>query len=536
MNFIFLPHVWILLITATLSFTVGVSAFQRKSLLTGRILTLLMLSISIWAFSSGIEAGSIGLSQKVFWAKMEYIGFVWAAPLTFFFILAYTNRWKWVKPPVLIVLGTMSIITLSLAWTNDYHGLIWNAFHQGNDQLNVLIYNHGTWYWIFAAFYYALFLASLIILIRDFRHLKSPYRQQTISIILATLLPAVAGILYMFKISPIPGLDWMPIFTFFTGLLFSWSMFRYRLLNLVPIARDILVEQMLDGMIVLDDQQRVIDINPSARTMLMRGDSIKIGDSLASAIPELWVSYADANNRTKTRTLTVPLTSNQLRYVDIRCTAIKGKSVGDNCSLLILKDITKRKTAEDMLNHANIELENRIVEIQKLQHQLREDSIRDPLTDLYNRRYLEDALQREFARARRDSYQVSIIMIDIDHFKIVNDSFGHATGDVVLQRLSNMLASSFRLEDIVCRYGGEEFLIVMPATSIETALARIEKFRELLEQTTMEISNQKVRITISSGVAGFPDDGASINEVIEVSDRAMYQAKAAGRNRVIAGI
>ena len=535
MNFIITPHGLILYITAALSAMVGVSAWQRRYHLTGKILTFFMLSISIWSLCSGIEAGSVGLSTKVLWSKISYLGFVWASPLCFLFVLAYTNHWKWIKPPYLVVIGAISLITLILAWTNDYHGLVWSAFTPGDRRLNLYIYDHGPWFWVYVVFQLALYIFNLVVLFRDLRYQKSPYREQTITILIATLLPASAGILYSFKISPIPGLDWMPIFTFFTGILFTWSIFHYRLLDIVPIARETLVEQMLDGMIVLDDQQRIIDINPSARSMVKKGDAVKIGDKLSDVMPDIYSALVGAKNQSVTQVLSFKESAKDQRFVDVRFAFIKGGRNGTTSSLLILRDITKRKTIEDSLNQANRELERRLEEIQKLQNQLREESIRDPLTNLYNRRYLEDSLQREFAHAHRDNYPVSIIMADIDHFKRVNDTYGHGVGDVVLQKLSGLLVSSFRIEDIVCRYGGEEFIIVMPGTTAETAFLRTENFRVAVEQTMMEISKQKVQITMSAGVAVFPKDGSTVDEVIKEADRALYQAKTAGRNRVIAG-
>lgn len=534
MNYLVTPHGTILFLTASLSLMVGMIAWQRKSLLAGRLLTLFMLSICIWALFSGVEAGSFGLSNKVFWSKMEYFGFVWASPLCFLFIMAYSNHWKWIKPYSIAIIVAISVITLVLAWTNESHGLIWSAFHPGNTRLNLLIYEHGTWFFIYTAFQFALFCTSLIILIRDLKYQKSPYRQQTLTILAAIILPAIMGILYSFRISPIPGLDWMPICTFVTGLLFTWSIYHYRLLDLVPIAREVLVEQMLDGMIVLDDQQRIIDINPSARRMIKNGSSVSIGDSLSTVLPELYATLTGSKSRSTTQVLAFQETSADQRFVDVRFSIIQRSRTNTNCSLLILRDITRRKTIEDSLNKANQELEKRLEEIQKLQNQLREESIRDPLTNLYNRRYLEDSLQREFAHAARDHYPVSIIMADIDHFKKVNDTYGHTVGDIVLQKLSGLLMSSFRVEDIVCRYGGEEFIVVMPGTAAETAFLRTENFRQTVEQTNMEIAEKNISITISAGAAVFPENGETVNSVIKQADQALYQAKSAGRNRVVA--
>lgn len=223
------------------------------------------------------------------------------------------------------------------------------------------------------------------------------------------------------------------------------------------------------------------------------------------------------------------------RYVDVRFTIIYGGKNSVNCSLLLFRDITKRKNIEDSLNKANRELEKRLEEIQILQAQLREESIRDPLTNLYNRRYLEDSLRREFAHAHREKYPVSIIMADIDHFKRVNDTHGHSVGDGVLKELSDRLISSFRTEDIVCRYGGEEFIIVMPGASALTAFQRTEQFRKLMEEKEIIAGEKHINITISAGIAVYPKNGTMVDEVIKKADGYLYQAKSSGRNRVIAG-
>jgi len=535
MTYTIFPHAWVLFITALISLGVALTAWNRRNTTTGLVLILFMFSIAVWAFFSGVEAGTADLSTRIFWSKMEYLGFVWASPLCFLFVLSFTNHWKWITKPGLIIIAAISIVTLILAWTNEYHGLIWDAFLKGDPRLNTLIYSHGPWFYLYTFIQFCLFCLAVGVLIRDLKVQKSPYRQQTITILAALLIPAITGILYSFNISPIPGLDWMPLCSLFTGIIFAWSIYYYRLLDLVPIARHLLVEQMLDGMLVLDSQQRIIDINPSARKMIKGGDAIKIGDPLASVLPELCPTAEDMKRQSNTQILSLNETREDRRFVDVRMTLISGNKSGTNCSLLILRDITKRKNIEDSLNKANQELEKRIHEIQILQTQLKEESIRDPLTRLYNRRYMEDALQREFAHATRDGYPVSIIMADIDHFKKVNDTYGHSAGDEVLVQLSQLFMANFRMEDIVCRFGGEEFLIVMPETSAETAFLRIDALRRLLETTKLNLTSVSLQITLSAGIAVYPLEGSTIEEVVHKADQAMYRAKSEGRNRVVAG-
>jgi diguanylate cyclase (GGDEF)-like protein len=169
----------------------------------------------------------------------------------------------------------------------------------------------------------------------------------------------------------------------------------------------------------------------------------------------------------------------------------------------------------------------------KLRDQLRDQSIRDPLTGLFNRRYLLETCRREFARATRAGQSVSVLSIDVDHFKKFNDNHGHDAGDTVLRAVGNCLDELFRAEDVPCRFGGEEFVVILPGADIDAALHRAEQLRSKVEGLTVRYLEKNLpRITISVGVAAFPDAGNTPEAVLRVADTALYQAKANGRNRV----
>jgi diguanylate cyclase (GGDEF)-like protein/PAS domain S-box-containing protein len=172
-------------------------------------------------------------------------------------------------------------------------------------------------------------------------------------------------------------------------------------------------------------------------------------------------------------------------------------------------------------------------EIQLLQAELREQAIRDHLTGLYNRRYLNETLGRELARASREGYPISFVMIDIDRFKDVNDMLGHSAGDAVLQGFATQLMSQTRVSDIVCRYGGEEFLAVLPNITSETAFQIAERWRKSFRIPEALVENRKIMATISCGISSFPMNGNTDAELITNADKALYHAKATGRNRVV---
>jgi len=170
----------------------------------------------------------------------------------------------------------------------------------------------------------------------------------------------------------------------------------------------------------------------------------------------------------------------------------------------------------------------------RLRETLREQSARDQLTGLFNRRYMEESLVRELRRANRESYSLGLLMMDLDHFKDLNDGFGHSAGDVVLRAVGEFLGTAIRGDDVACRYGGEEFVVILPRASLENTRRRAETLREGLKGLQLEPSGTLLPgVTISIGVACAPDHGDTREQLIHAADTALYRAKAQGRDQVV---
>lgn len=166
--------------------------------------------------------------------------------------------------------------------------------------------------------------------------------------------------------------------------------------------------------------------------------------------------------------------------------------------------------------------------------ELRAQAIRDPLTGLFNRRYMEESLGRELHRALRNQQPLGVLMLDLDHFKRFNDAAGHPAGDALLKELGALLQHRTRKEDIACRYGGEEFTVILPGMAVEMARRRAEELREGMKGAEVQHRGQSLGpVTLSVGVAAAPDHGATTEEILQAADEALYQAKAEGRDRVV---
>ncbi|MCB9560107.1 MAG: PAS domain S-box protein [Kofleriaceae bacterium] len=199
----------------------------------------------------------------------------------------------------------------------------------------------------------------------------------------------------------------------------------------------------------------------------------------------------------------------------------------------IKQDTTQRREMERQLQAANATLTRQLAEIEALQAQLHDQAIRDPLTGLYNRRYLAETLDRELARATRTGDAVAIAIFDADHFKRINDTHGHRAGDEVLRALGAILRAGTRRSDVACRYGGEEFVLLMPGATVEAAVTRVETLRAQVAALAIVHDGRTIRVTLSAGVAAFPTDAGDGDALLHAADAALYAAKDAGRDRVV---
>jgi diguanylate cyclase (GGDEF)-like protein len=218
-----------------------------------------------------------------------------------------------------------------------------------------------------------------------------------------------------------------------------------------------------------------------------------------------------------------------LRDDPLFCLQVQVMPVSDRLTrltgtLVICHDITQHKLAQ-------LNIENQLRQIEDLQASLKDQAIRDALTGAYNLRYLQETLPRELARAARDTKPLSLVMIDVDDFKNLNDTYGHPAGDAVLQRLCAVLSNYTREGDIITRYGGDEFLVVLTAVDEHTAHQRAETWRTVFEASPVEYGGECLHSSISLGIAAFPAHAATADQLIRMADLALYRAKSDGRNR-----
>ena len=302
-----------------------------------------------------------------------------------------------------------------------------------------------------------------------------------------------------------------------------------------------LIESAPLAMLTWDRQRRVTGWNRQALQLFGWSESEVLGrDFMTFMIPEsadeqVGQIVEDAIDRgIESHSVNSNLTKDG-RTVEVEWhnTIVPGEDGRPDSVLSLAQDVTARVRSQVALQEVNVVLRQRLDDIHELQKQLREQVMRDPLTGMYNRRFLDDALQAEVARAVREREPLSLMMLDIDHFKRVNDNHGHQAGDEVLKMLAGILRGEARRSDVACRYGGEEFVLLLPKMDIESARTRAERWRQLFAEMDVAVEGGNLKCTLSVGIAVFPAHGSSAEDLLRNGDRALYMAKALGRNRVV---
>lgn len=526
MFFVPTPGFMILAATACGAVLVSRLLWRRRSLPGGKTLSLLMVAVSGWVLVSALEAGSVARTAKVVWSTLEYVGSGTTAVLFLVFALRYCgykirSRSRW---SVLLIIGPA--VNVVIAATNSVHGLLWTGFSPGPAGSNMLVYHHGPLYVVALIILFAYLFPGTCLLIRTAFRKSIVQRRQASAILLSAAAPWIGALVYSLELPFLEGVNLVPMSFALSGLVLSTSIAGLRHFDVIPVARDALVESMDDAVFVLDTDHRIIDVNPAA-CALLRIDNRVIGQPVQDAL-HAWPQIAKFGAQTDVSQCELTLCEDPPRAIDIRTAPIlRARGTVRKGQLVVLRDITKRLLAQREASETNEQLRRKISRIEALQVELREQSIRDMLTGLFNRRYLEECLPRELFKADRLGQSLSVILFDLDGFKKLNDSQGHHAGDDVLRAIGTTLFTTAGEGDIPCRYGGDEFIVILPDTSQEGAILRAETLRK-------EIGKPSIPdfLSVSFGIASFPNHGETADQLLRAADRALYVAKDAGKNRV----
>ncbi len=632
-------NLFIILLIAAFLISVALTVYigMRRTDRVKSELFLAMLSISIWSFAAIFEAAFTGLDLKILFSKISYLGIATLPVLFFFFISRYTNLDHWITNKNRLFLFFIPAVTFVLAATNELHGLLWPEIYLKQNKIAGIFafYEHGPWYWVNISYSYIFLGAGIVMLIFSLFRYKRFYSLQARVLMIASLSPIIANIAYSFYQSGLGGMEITPICFTITGLFLTLAIFKYRFMDITPIAREIIIESLYDGVLLINKDNKIIDINQAAQRLLSLNNS-DIGKSVDIALSDNSeiLEYLKIEKNLKETVREVGIRNNKL-FLELRITHLLDDGKKRIGTIIVLRDITGEKIAkkklkesqnmllniidflpdatfaidnkgsviawnkamesltgvkkEDMLgkgdyeysipfygerrpilvdyiigdlpetekqynvierkgNNLAAELEvtlnennvhlwieasplfdsnneiigaieslKNITDIKNVEKRLRHISFHDNLTELYNRAYFKEELKR-LNRSRQ--LPLSIIIADINGMKLVNDAFGHNMGDRLLKHATRILKKSCRADDILARWGGDEFIILLPTTGVKEAQEVIERILHRCKRTKF-----KIPVSISMGSDTKINPGTRIGTVLKKAEDSMYRSK-----------
>ena len=258
-----------LLISTVITLYLSIYSWNKRSNPDAFYFSFLMLAVSIWTITSSFEIASTSIFVKVLWSQISYLGIVFVGPLWLFFTLSYTGNEKWLKIKFMSLFMIVPVVILFLVATNGWFGLIWPTITPTSSQPGaLLIYSHGIGFYIYAAYTYILIFLGIVFLIKFLIQSPKMYQKQVFMILIAALIPFIANAIYIAQISPVKGLNPTPFAFTLTGILVAWSIFKFKMLDIVPVAYNNLFDKMSSGAMVIDSLKRIVDINKAAENIL----------------------------------------------------------------------------------------------------------------------------------------------------------------------------------------------------------------------------------------------------------------------------
>lgn len=323
------------------------------------------LSASIWAFTYAFEFAATDIATKIMWSKLSYLGIVYSTVSFLFFSLKFSSQSRSIDKRLIFSLYAIASLFLISPFTNDIHHLHWISYSI-NPETNTISYVYGPFFWLIFTFSYSTLIAGIVNIAILFFRLSAFYKRQIVLLFIASLLPLIGNLIYVFHINPLPGFDWTPFTFLITGILIAINISQFKMFDLVPFGRNKLFETIPDAILIIDTAGRIADINPAMRELIELENNNPVGEKVEEVFPKWKKIVKNFNEAGDFKTIISQHVKGIPCYFDLHALSLSDKSKQMNGKLVILKNVTHRVIAEEEITETHIRLINEIQEKEQL--------------------------------------------------------------------------------------------------------------------------------------------------------------------------
>ncbi len=473
-----------------------------------KLAMLLCLCINVFMFGYIMELRSVTLEHKLFWNYFQYIGIPFVSALWFSIASVYISGYRIPLYIRILFIFMIPAITFVLRMTNNLHHLYYLSEKLQTSGDNVfLVKEKGSWLFVQGFHSLLLIVSTFVLYVNALVKQKNRERENMLFMLGASVL-AVSGLVLNILSIGTANIDYMVILLPAAIIMVILAIMRNDFWEAKALARDIIFENNDEGIILLNNRGRIFDFNTIAKSILSnRGIQLRkeplevvfggvndLSDLISSSQARIWMIKVESG----------------YKYYCLTSINIRNQVGSVSGKLITIRDITQ---------------------MQLLHNQLKIQATTDELSGLLNRRAFTDLCQARLNDRRLNKENAFLLMIDIDLFKSINDTYGHLVGDHVIEKLGEIFRQNFRTTDLIGRLGGEEFTVFMQTESCDAALSKAEQFRKAVEQSEIVVEGNILHISISIGLVCTDSGTGDILDLMNKADKALYASKNGGRNR-----
>ncbi|PKN94569.1 MAG: hypothetical protein CVU44_05660 [Chloroflexi bacterium HGW-Chloroflexi-6] len=527
----------ILILNTIAAVVLGVMVLRRRNAPGGMTAAVMFFALSVWTLAYAMITISNEMPAKIFWLRVENIGILSVPILWFTFAIEYTLKEKRFHLIWRILLWVIPLISFVFLLSENWFQLYYQALEPMEaNGTGPLVITRGSWYPAQLVMAYGSLAAGFLLLLWTMFRLRDLYRRQLIFLLIGVVVPILVNLFYQYGKNLFPGfyipVDLTPISLTITAGFVSVGVFGLRMFDLVPIARNLVLENLPELVLVVDSYNRVLDANRTALAWFEKSSGEIVGRNLMDVF-KLWPGLAGRFLNTSELSEEIEIPGNPPRTLEMLISPIFNQAGDIEGKVIVARDVSARKAIENEAKRANQALKMQLAEIETLRIQLQEQAVRDSLTGLYNRRHMAYLLDQAVEKTQKRDAVFSVAAVALDDFERINEKFGHKCGDVVLLTCANRLDKKVKPNEVLCRYGGAKFVILLPGMEQEEATRRAKEWQEAIRDKVIEYEGETLpEITISVGVSTFPKNGTESETILQAADRALYEAKSHGHNQV----
>ncbi len=482
---------------------VAVVAFRgRRRAPDSGFVTLIMVAAAFYCFGYAHELAQTTLEGAMFWLRVEYIGIPWIPALW----VLLTRRHFGLRSPVAFLV-VLPVVIIVAEWTNSLHGLYdISMVLVPRGPFWVVVVRRGPIAWLNLCFVYGSLLYGAVLCAVRIRATSGLVQLQMTLFATSCLPPLIGYSIYLFGWSPW-GLDLAPVMLCLSLIIGYVTVFRLECFNLVPMARSLVFKSIRDAVLVTDLQHRLVDFNPAACALLPRLSESSLGSDIATVFPDELGFEEAFRNPDRVQQLEL-CHGDKVQQFEMSFYPLGGQLQQLGWATILANITAQLEVMSRLQRHAET----------------------DSLTGIANRRAFTAAIEHEYARSARYPSLLGLMLIDVDHFKAINDENGHGAGDRALRAVAHRVGKCLRTTDLFSRYGGDEFAILLPETGIEDAQRIADRIRASVEGNGAQPG---IPVTVSIGIAvRSANNLVDPAKMMDQADQALYQAKSEGRNRI----